>query len=133
MRPCDSGTSGFFFFFSSRRRHTSLVSDWSSDVCSSDLLGLVPQDLAFYPTLSARENLRFFGAVQGLAAARLVERIDAVTAFARLEGVLERRAGELSGGLKRRLNLAIGLLADPPILLLDEPTVGVDAQSRAFL
>ena len=100
---------------------------------SPRLLGLVPQDLAFYPTLSARENLRFFGAVQGLAAARLVERIDAVTAFARLEGVLERRAGELSGGLKRRLNLAIGLLADPPILLLDEPTVGVDAQSRAFL
>ena len=100
---------------------------------SPRLLGLVPQDLAFYPMLSARENLRFFGAVQGLAAARLVERLDAVTAFARLESVLERRAGELSGGLKRRLNLAIGLLADPPILLLDEPTVGVDAQSRAFL
>jgi ABC-2 type transport system ATP-binding protein len=71
--------------------------------------------------------------VQGLAAARLAERIDAVAAFARLESVLDRRAGELSGGLKRRLNLAIGLLADPPIVLLDEPTAGVDAQSRAFL
>jgi ABC-2 type transport system ATP-binding protein len=97
------------------------------------LLGLVPQELAFYPMLSARENLRFFGAVQGLAPARLAERIDAVAAFARLEGVLDRRAAELSGGLKRRLNLAIGLLAEPPIILLDEPTVGVDAQSRAFL
>ena len=97
------------------------------------LLGLVPQELAFYPMLSARENLRFFGAVQGLARARLAERIDAVAAFARLEGVLDRRAAELSGGLKRRLNLAIGLLAEPPIILLDEPTVGVDAQSRAFL
>jgi ABC-2 type transport system ATP-binding protein len=56
-----------------------------------------------------------------------------VTAFARIEAVLERRAGQLSGGLKRRLNLAIGLLGDPEILLLDEPTVGVDPQSRAFL
>ena len=97
------------------------------------LLGLVPQEHAFYPMLTCRENLRFFGAVQGLGGARLAERVAAVSAFARLEAVLERRAGELSGGLKRRLNLAIGLLTEPQLLLLDEPTVGVDAQSRAFL
>jgi ABC-2 type transport system ATP-binding protein len=96
-------------------------------------LGLVPQDYAFYPMLSGRENLRFFGGVQGLAGARLRERIDAVSAFARIEGVLARRAGQLSGGLKRRLNLAIGLLTEPEVLLLDEPTAGVDPQSRAFL
>jgi len=96
-------------------------------------LGLVPQDHAFYPMLTCRENLRFFGGVQGLGAARLAERVAAASAFARLEPMLERRAGELSGGLKRRLNFAIGLLTEPQVLLLDEPTVGVDAQSRAFL
>ena len=96
-------------------------------------LGLVPQEHAFYPMLTCRENLRFFCGVQGLANTRLAERVAAVSAFARLEPVLERRAGELSGGLKRRLNLAIGLLTEPDVLLLDEPTVGVDAQSRAFL
>ena len=96
-------------------------------------LGLVPQEHAFYPMLTCRENLRFFGGVQGLGGTRLAERVAAVAAFARLEPVLARRAGELSGGLKRRLNLAIGLLTQPDVLLLDEPTVGVDAQSRAFL
>jgi len=96
-------------------------------------LGLVPQEHAFYPMLSCRENLRFFGAVQGLAGDELRRRIAAVAAFARIEAVLAHRAGQLSGGLKRRLNLAIGLLAEPQLLLLDEPTVGVDPQSRAFL
>jgi ABC-2 type transport system ATP-binding protein len=96
-------------------------------------LGLVPQELAFYPMLTCRENLRFFGAVQGLQGGRLSQRIAAVAGLARIEAVLARRAGELSGGLKRRLNLAIGLLTAPEIILLDEPTVGVDPQSRAFL
>ena len=96
-------------------------------------LGLVPQEYAFYPMLTCAENLRFFGGVQGLAGAKLEERMEAVAAFARVEAVLKRRAGRLSGGLKRRLNLAIGLLGEPEILLLDEPTVGVDPQSRAFL
>jgi len=96
-------------------------------------VSLVPQEYAFYPMLTARENLRFFGGVQGLHGARLAERVAAVAALARIESVLGRRAGELSGGLKRRLNLAIGLLTEPAILLLDEPTVGVDPQSRAFL
>ena len=96
-------------------------------------VSLVPQEYAFYPMLTARENLRFFGGVQGLHGARLEERVAAVAALARIESVLGRRAGELSGGLKRRLNLAIGLLTEPAILLLDEPTVGVDPQSRAFL
>ena len=96
-------------------------------------LGLVPQEHAFYPMLTCRENLRFFAGVQGLQGSVRRERIPVVAGLARIEAVLERRAGELSGGLKRRLNLAIGLLTDPEILLLDEPTVGVDPQSRAFL
>src|SRR5258706_14540434 len=96
-------------------------------------LGLVPQEFAFYPMLTCTENLRFFGAVQGLGGARLRERVDSVANFARIVNVMPRRAGELSGGLRRRLNLAIGLLTEPRILLLDEPTVGVDPQSRSFL
>ena len=96
-------------------------------------LGLVPQEFAFYPMLTCVENLRFFGGVQGLGGARLRERVDSVATFARIANVMSRRAGELSGGLRRRLNLAIGLLTEPRILLLDEPTVGVDPQSRSFL
>ncbi len=96
-------------------------------------LGLVPQDHAFYPMLTVLENLRFFAGAQGLAGGRMRERVAAVASFARIEDVLARRAGQLSGGLKRRLNLAIGLLTEPDVVLLDEPTVGVDPQSRAFL
>jgi len=96
-------------------------------------LGLVPQECAFYPMLTCLENLRFFGGVQGLRGAGLRQRVESVAGYARIESVLGRRAGQLSGGLKRRLNLAIGLLTEPDLLLLDEPTVGVDPQSRAFL
>src|SRR6266566_2560484 len=94
---------------------------------------LVPQDLAFYPMLSGRENLRFFGGMVGLTGARLAQRIDYCIGFTSLEQAIDQRAGRYSGGIKRRLNLAIGLLPDPALILLDEPTVGVDPQSRAFI
>jgi len=97
------------------------------------LVALVPQDNAFYPMLTVRENLQFFGQVQGIDGNRLREREASTLAFTQLEAFADRRGGQLSGGLKRRLNLAIGLLADPSTLLLDEPTVGVDPQSRHFL
>src|SRR5437870_8918915 len=93
-------------------------------------MGLVPQDLALYEELSARDNLRFFGALYGLAGDAL-ER--AMTSALELVGLAERardRVAKYSGGMKRRLNLAAGLLHDPDVLLLDEPTVGVDPQSR---
>ena len=99
----------------------------------SRALALVPQDYAFYPMLTVAENLQFFGGVLGLDAAELKARIDYAIAFARLEQVTGKRAEQLSGGLRRRLNLAIGLLGKPELLLLDEPTVGVDPQSRSFL
>lgn len=93
-------------------------------------IGLVPQDLALYPTLSARDNLAFFGRIYGLRGKHLRQRIDVVLDIVGLKD----RAGEAiqtySGGMKRRINIAAGLLHEPVILFLDEPTVGVDPQSR---
>jgi ABC-2 type transport system ATP-binding protein len=97
------------------------------------LIGLVPQELAFYPSLTVLENLRYFGTLQGLQGARLRERTDASLAIGRLEAYADQRAESLSGGLQRRLNLAIGVIHAPPLLILDEPTVGVDSQSRRFV
>lgn len=94
---------------------------------------LAPQEYAFYPMLSVAENLACFASVCRLGGPRKRERIAACLAFTQLEAFADRRASELSGGLKRRLNLAIALLPEPELLLLDEPTVGVDPQSRAFL
>ncbi len=93
----------------------------------------VPQENAFYPMLSCRENLEFFAGVLGLEGTVREERIRTAAEAGGLTQVLAKRAGECSGGLRRRLNLAIGLVGDPQLLLLDEPTTGVDPQSRDFL
>ena len=93
-------------------------------------IGLVPQDLALYDELSARANLRFFGGLYGLAGTALEQAIAAVLTLVGLADRERDRVSTYSGGMKRRLNLAAGLLHDPDILLLDEPTVGVDPQSR---
>jgi ABC-2 type transport system ATP-binding protein len=100
----------------------------SSDAKSA--IGLVPQDLAIYPDLSARENLRFFGRLYGLGRDRLSRRIDEVLEVTGLSDRADDRADAFSGGMKRRLNIGIGLLHEPRLLILDEPTVGVDPQSR---
>ncbi len=91
---------------------------------------LVPQDYAFYPALTGRENLAFFAGIYRMNPARWRDRLDYVVAACSLTAVLDLRAETYSGGLKRRLNLAIGLLNAPQILYLDEPTVGIDAESR---
>ncbi len=93
-------------------------------------IGYVPQDIAIYPDLSARENLAFFGRLYGLAGPELAKRIDEVLDIIGLADRANDRAGEFSGGMKRRLNIGIGLLHGPKLLVLDEPTVGVDPQSR---
>ncbi len=93
-------------------------------------VGLVPQDVAIYPDLTARENLRFFGRLYGMEKARLGSRVDEVLDVIGLSERADDRADEFSGGMKRRLNIGIGLLHQPTLLILDEPTVGVDPQSR---
>jgi ABC-2 type transport system ATP-binding protein len=100
---------------------------------SRQKLGVVPQELALYEDLSARENLNYWGAAYGLGGARLRARIAAVLD---LVGLLDRSkepVKRFSGGMKRRLNFACGLVHEPEVLLLDEPTVGVDPQSRVRL
>ncbi|MEX1003957.1 MAG: ABC transporter ATP-binding protein [Acidimicrobiia bacterium] len=93
-------------------------------------IGLVPQELAIYPDLTARENLSFFGRLYDLSGDRLSSRIDHVLGVVGLAERSDDAAKEYSGGMKRRLNIAIGLLHEPALLILDEPTVGVDPQSR---
>ena len=96
-------------------------------------IAVAPQDYAFYPMLSVAENLACFAAAGRLAGTRRRQRVAACLAFAQLERFAGTRAERLSGGLKRRLNLAIALLPEPELMLFDEPTVGVDPQSRAFM
>jgi ABC-2 type transport system ATP-binding protein len=93
-------------------------------------IGYVPQDLAIYPDLTARENLRFFGRLQHLRGKDLERRVDAVLEVIALSDRAKERVEGYSGGMKRRLNIGIGLLHGPKLLVLDEPTVGVDPQSR---
>lgn len=95
--------------------------------------GLVPQDIALYDKLTAHENLVFFGRLYGLKGQRLHERIAECIDFAALGAHANLKVATFSGGMKRRLNLAAGLLNDPEILFLDEPTVGIDAQSRNLI
>jgi len=94
------------------------------------LLGVAPQSIALYDALTPEENLRFFGRVQGLSGKVLRDRVEWALSFAALADRRRDRSGDLSGGMKRRLNLAAALVHDPSLLLLDEPTVGVDPQSR---
>lgn len=93
-------------------------------------VGIVPQELAVYGELSARENLLFFGELYGMNGAGLQRKVDDISRMIGLEDRGRQRVGTFSGGMKRRLNLGVALVHDPPLLLLDEPTTGVDPQSR---
>ena len=104
-----------------------------ADARQRGLLGLVPQDLALYPSLTVRENLEVLGRLAGVASDRLPERIADSLQWAGLGDRADHRLSALSGGMKRRVNLIAGLLHQPALLLLDEPTVGVDAASEGRL
>jgi ABC-2 type transport system ATP-binding protein len=103
---------------------------WETPKPAKRLLGLVPQDLALYEEFSARENLTFWGGLYGVPRAQLKTNMDAILARVGLADRARESVSRYSGGMKRRLNLAIGLVHEPKVLLLDEPTVGIDPQAR---
>lgn len=96
-------------------------------------LSLIPQEYAFYPTLTVLENLEFFASIRGIEGSEFEQNLAYALKVTGLEDFLDATSDALSGGLKRRLNIAIGLISDPEILFFDEPTVGIDPQSRNFI
>jgi ABC-2 type transport system ATP-binding protein len=94
------------------------------------LIGVVPQDIALYESLNARENLFFWGRMYGMGGSKLKKRVDEVLRQVGLVEKARARVSTFSGGMKRRLNIAVGLLHKPQIIFMDEPTVGIDPQSR---
>jgi ABC-2 type transport system ATP-binding protein len=94
------------------------------------LIGVVPQEIALYPTLSARQNLHFWGRMYGLGGAELRQRSDELLDLVGLTDRADDRVETYSGGMQRRINIAVGLLHQPQIVFMDEPTVGIDPQSR---
>jgi len=109
------------------------INGWSIDKQPNEIrkiIGLVPQDIALYETLTPVENLRFLGNMYGLKGAKLKGRINECLTLMGLDKNKNRLIKTFSGGMKRRLNLVAGILHEPKILFLDEPTVGVDVQSR---
>lgn len=98
-----------------------------------EVLGFVPQEIALYPTLTGKENLQFWGRVYGLRGSELKERITEISQVIGLDERLKDRVDTYSGGMKRRLNIGVALLHKPAFIIMDEPTVGIDPQSRSFI
>lgn len=96
-------------------------------------IGMVPQEIALYPDLSARENLNFWGKMYGLRSEGLAHRVDEVLEIIGLTGRQDGKVGTFSGGMKRRVNIGAALLHKPDVIIMDEPTVGIDPQSRRHI
>ena len=96
-------------------------------------IGFVPQDFAFYPELTPVQNLRYFGSLYDVPKKELDGKIETLLSTLGLDHVRNKKISTFSGGMKRRINLAIGLINEPKILFLDEPTVGVDVQSKLVI
>ncbi|MGL4106610.1 ABC transporter ATP-binding protein [Clostridium sp. LP20] len=101
-----------------------------NDVSLKRKIGLVPQSIALYKDFTAKENLNFFGEIYGLRGKELKSAVDKALEFVGLTEVKNKRAKEYSGGMLRRLNIACAIVHSPKIIIMDEPTVGIDAQSR---
>ncbi len=97
------------------------------------MIGVVPQEIALYPKLTAAENVRFFGRMYGVSKVELEQRLNELLTLVGLEGRRDEYVATFSGGMKRRLNLAVSLVHRPQIVLLDEPTAGVDPHSREHI
>ena len=93
-------------------------------------IGVVPQEIALYPTMSAKDNLLFWGSMYGLKGAQAKRRVDEVLEFVGLKDRAKDRIETFSGGMKRRINIGAALMHEPELLIMDEPTVGIDPQSR---
>ena len=97
------------------------------------MIGFVPQDIALYPTLTGYDNLKFWGGIYGLRKKKLMDRIDEALTVVAMKDRAQDKVNEYSGGMKRRINIAAALLHHPDILIMDEPTVGVDIISRHYI
>jgi ABC-2 type transport system ATP-binding protein len=97
------------------------------------IIGLIPQEIALYPNLTLKENLLFFGRMQGLSGKKLREKIDYFIDIVKLDPHQSKLASRCSGGIRRRANLIAGLIHEPQIIFLDEPTLGTDAQSQYLI
>lgn len=134
-----AGKSTFISLLSTLSRATSgdiLVKGFSVNKDPDKIkkyIGLVPQDIALYPMLSGLDNLNFWAGIYGLGGRVRKERVEEALAVVRLTDRAKDRVDKYSGGMKRRLNIAVALLHHPEILIMDEPTVGVDIQSRMYI
>jgi len=137
--PNGAGKSTFISILATLLRPTTgdILVDGSSVVLKPDkvkpLIGFVPQDIALYPMLSGLDNMNFWAGIYGLKGKLKKERIEEAVALTRLEERIKDRVSKYSGGMKRRLNIAVSMLHHPGILVMDEPTVGVDIDSRKYI
>ena len=136
LGPNGAGKSTLMRILATMTRATSGRATWNGEdlaVSPNTLrhtLGYLPQDFGVYPALSAREFLAFLAAVKGLSGAKARERVDACLSLVGLNDAADRRLGEYSGGMRQRVGIAQALLNDPMLLIVDEPTVGLDPEER---
>ncbi len=137
--PNGAGKSTFLSILATILEPTSgdiMINGWSvreqPDMVKGEI-GYVPQDIALYPMLSGRDNLDFWAGIYGLSGKLKKERIKEAVEVVRLGDRIKDRVSQYSGGMKRRLNIAVSLMHHPRVLLMDEPTAGVDIQSRSFI
>ncbi|MDP4094372.1 MAG: ABC transporter ATP-binding protein [Bacillota bacterium] len=139
LGPNGAGKSTFISILTTISRPSSgdiIVSGFSASRQSDKIkkiIGYVPQDIALYPMLSGMDNLKFWAGMYGLKGSTKKERIKEVLSVVGLEDRIRDRVDTYSGGMKRRLNIAVSLLHHPEVLVMDEPTVGVDVKSRKLI